>query len=115
MSCMGTRVSKRFGDSDAVEGGVAVDEADAAVAKGAGWAHGVARESAGDDVGLAGGEEMAVVELGVDGAGVAEGDLVDAILEEVSTVDPDVETFVAVALSRAFGHIGGIDGDVETS
>ena len=102
------------GDGDAVEGGVAVDEADAAVAKGAGILGRVTHKAAGENVGLTGGGEVVPVELGIDGAGVAVGNLVDPILKEGRAVDPNVDAVVAVVHGGAFGAVGGVDAHIET-
>lgn len=103
------------GDGDAVQGGVAIDEADAAVAVGACGTHGVAGQTSREDVALLGGEVVRVVELGVDGACVAKGDFVHLVLEEGLAVDPDVDAVVAIAEGRALGHVCGIDTDIETA
>ena len=101
------------GHGDAVEGGVAIDEADAAVTKGAGGAYGVAFETAGDDIALLRGEVLVVVELGVDAASLGEGEAFHAVLEEGDAVNPDVDTVVAVAGRGAFGAVGSVDREVE--
>lgn len=106
-------VGDRHGD--AVEGGVAVDEADAAIAEGAGGAYGVAGEAAGDDIALLRGEVLVVVELGIDGAGLGKGEAFQTILEEGHAIDPDVDTVVAVARRGALGAVGGIDREVEAA
>lgn len=98
---------------DAVERGVAIDKPDATVAKGAGRPGGVRREAPGDDVGLAGGDKVVPVELGIDGAGVGKGYLLYPILEKWNSIDPYIQALVAIVWGRALGAVRSPNAHIE--